>query len=530
MNLRHRHLVLALAVGALLGVAATRVVRVLRRGRGGRKWGRRCAFKKDNSSAFDDLAATPTLPAVDLPPGLAQLQFGSDEARALFRLDAATANRPAVAAGAADDDLLRRRGTPLTLLNHGSYGAVPRAVLRYFADLVRRVEAGPDVWFRLHSWPLTRAALQPVAELLHCNADDLVFCNNATSAVNAVLQSLDNLQANDVLLATDATYNACKLAMRHVASLRGAQYAEVVLPFPLHSDEQVLELFRAEIERLHAEGKRIRFMLVDTITSPTAVVLPWLQLAQLARAHDIRCMVDGAHGIGQLPIDLSGGDVDFFTSNLHKWCWGVKGSAVLYAHPSVQSSLRPLVTSHHHGDSFARAFWMQATREDTAYIASAVAGTSFAHALGGIERVVEYSKGLLKRNAEYVLRRFAEEAAALAEGPPNAAAWRAAAAAATAAPFICPPSMRAPNMLLLRLPFPVPSEVSKRAPLAERIGIQLLQRYGVVAPVIYENHTAALWIRFSAQIYNRDEDYAHAVACLLHWAKQADSQAALNGE
>ena len=62
---------------------------------------------------------------------------------------------------------------------------------------------------------------------------------------------------------------------------------------------------------------RIRFALIDHITSPTAVVLPVARLAAACRARGVLCMVDGAHAPGQLDLDLSAmPDVDWYVGNL----------------------------------------------------------------------------------------------------------------------------------------------------------------------------------------------------------------------
>ena len=91
----------------------------------------------------------------DLPPStldvasLSRLELGSDSVRALFFLAFRSATLPIGG----------------TFANHGSYGAVPRPVMRYFQDMLQRVEANPDLWFRMHSWIMTRKAILPFVSL-----------------------------------------------------------------------------------------------------------------------------------------------------------------------------------------------------------------------------------------------------------------------------------------------------------------------------------------------------------------------------
>ena len=57
-------------------------------------------------------------------------------------------------------------------------------------------------------------------------------------------------------------------------------------------------------------------------------------------------MVDGAHAVGSLDLDVPSLQVDFYTANLHKWLCTPKGTAFLWVAPQHQAGLRPLVLSH----------------------------------------------------------------------------------------------------------------------------------------------------------------------------------------
>ena len=467
------------------------------------------------------------------------MELGSDELRSLFFLDTRSS------ADSADCSVLSplSSGAGSTFCNHGSYGAVPRCVMRYFQRMLERVESHPDLWFRAHSYSMTREALRPFAALMHTQPENLVFTNNATTAVNAVLNSLD-LSKGDVILTPDCTYNACKIAMRHRAQITGATYVEFALPLPVANARAVLEAFNAQVDAVESRGDRVKFVLVDAITSPSAIVMPWRAICTLMRARDIRCMVDGAHAIGQIPIDLSPlpaseefaallassassassvssssassassasaadplDEVDFFTTNLHKWLWAPKGCAVLYCRPGLQSTLRPLVTSHSHSEGFQRAFWMQGTREDSAYIA-ATQGVRFREALGA-DRCAAYVHALAQSAEDLI----------------NARLWGADAAPADQPRALCSHKMRCPNMRLVRLPWAVPADESARGPRADRAGMDLITRYSLVAPIIYEKHTAAFWVRFSVTIYNDQRDYQRLAEALVHYAEQPENK------
>jgi isopenicillin-N epimerase len=466
---------------AVFAMLATKLVRRHRkhqegggRGRWLEKWR---ALKSDAAEEFAyDLSSSSPVPSLINSRELASIELGSTAARALFYHD------PSV-----------------TLLNHGSYGAVPRVVMRYFERVLQRVEAYPDLWFREHSWLMVRDAIRPFAQFLKCDPESLVFVNNATSGVNAVLSSIP-LEKGEVVLTADCTYRACKLAMKREAARRGAEYVEVPLPLPLASEEEVVTAHIKMLDSLKAQGKKVRFLLVDAITSPTAIVLPYERLARLARERGILCMVDAAHAIGCIEVDLGRFEFDYFTTNLHKWLFSIKGTALLFASKALRASLHPLVTSHNTlEEDWTKRFWMQATRDDGGYLA-AVEGLRFAQAVGR-ERSREYTQGLLDYGTEQLQQLYSKTFSASQD-------------------LICPPSMRAPTMRLVRLPWSAPEGGAECTLIAERLMLHWMATYRVVLPVIYEGHSRAYWVRMSAQIYNRKEDYDRMREMLEKYEKQ----------
>ena len=116
----------------------------------------------------------------------------------------------------------------ITFLNHGSFGACPREVLRHQADLRAEMEAEPVRFLSRELDDRLDAARAPLAAFVGADPDDLAFVTNATSGVNAVLRSL-TFAAGDELLTTDHAYNACKNALAFVASARPRV---VIAPIP----------------------------------------------------------------------------------------------------------------------------------------------------------------------------------------------------------------------------------------------------------------------------------------------------------
>ena len=226
-----------------------------------------------------------------------------------------------------------------TFLNHGSYGACPRAVLARQAELRERLEAQPVRFLARELEGLLDEARLPLARFLGARPRDLVPVRNATTAVSSVLGSLA-LAPGDEVLVTSHGYHACENAVRAVCARAGAALVVAEVPLPIGDPEEVLEAVLARI------SPRTRLALVDAVTSPTALVFPLEALVGRLEARGVPVLVDGAHAPGMVPLDLEALQASYFTGNLHKWVCAPKGAAFLHVRADRQERVHPAVTSH----------------------------------------------------------------------------------------------------------------------------------------------------------------------------------------
>lgn len=350
-------------------------------------------------------------------------------------------------------------------VNHGSFGATPRVVLAAQQDWRRRMEAQPTRFMHEDLPAGLDHAAQRLATFLNANAQNIAFLDNATGGCNAVLRSL-RLAPGDEALVLSHTYGAVRNTVRYVTERAGARVTEARLPFPQPDQTAIVTAIAAALT------DRTRIAVIDHITSGSALLLPLAAIIETCHAANVPVLVDGAHGPGQVTIDLQALQPDWYVGNCHKWLCAPKGSAFLFAAPHRQEDLHPLTISHGFAQGFRAEFDWTGTRDWSACLALPTA-LDFHARLGGASLRAR-DAALATDGVRLLADRLGTETGA---GPAFTA-----------------------SMGVVRIPTPAPATPEW----AQRLRAKLLE-HRTDAPV--HALDGAIWLRISAFAYNELTDF-----------------------
>jgi isopenicillin-N epimerase len=372
-------------------------------------------------------------------------------------------------------------------LNHGSFGACPKAVLAAQAEFRRQMEAEPvEFLWRRYEEPLDRAR-NALAKFVGARAKDLVFVPNATTAVNAVVRSLE-LRPGDELLTTAHDYNACRNVL--VEAARRAQGKMVVadVPFPVRKPEEIVEAI------MRAVTRRTRLAMIDHVSSHTALIFPIERIIRELEARGVETLVDGAHAPGMVPLNITRLRAAYYTGNLHKWVCAPKGAAFLWVREDKQGGLQPAVISH--GNNQLRPGYTRfQDRFDWAGTVDPSAKFSVADAIEWMGKFLPGGwREVRQRNHEMAVKARKILCERLGTEP------------------MCPENMLG-SMATVRLPERFQGRALKGR--FEEEQVRLYREYGIEAPFLRIGTPTARCIRVSAQLYNAIAEYEYLAEALV---------------
>ncbi|EDQ86996.1 uncharacterized protein MONBRDRAFT_10380 [Monosiga brevicollis MX1] len=337
-----------------------------------------------------------------------------------------------------------------------------------------------------------------LAEYIKANQSQVVFTENASAAINAVLRSLAH-SVNDTFLVLSCAYAMVSNTLTWLASQKRASVLVVEVEFPLASEDDVVTLVEQALIKHRAShpNATVRLALFSHIVSIPPLRFPIAKLAAASKAHGVQqVMVDGAHALGQIELDmgkLAASGVDYYAGNGHKWLYSPKGTAFLWVREGLEADVTPtVVSSEWAAHDYARDFLYTGTRDYTAFT-SIKAAFDFRSAIGGDVAIRTYMRQVAQEAGHYLSKLWGTRLA----GPLNLT----------------------DAMVAVELPEAI-------WPLASTLMTDIAQDYNIQI-VAFQMPTSLpktsdrpWWMRLSAQVYVELDDMKRVGEIILNLAQQ----------
>ena len=219
----------------------------------------------------------------------------------------------------------------VTFMNNGTMGINPLPVQRAVADRISYISR------RGSYGGLEMMAQKKIAEYIGAEQQEIALTHNVSEGINFAAWALPMEPGDEVILTNH----------EHVGN---------ALPWLNRKEIDGIKLVVAEIQ---PDSKSMLDEIIGRVTSKTKViavphilcttgqVLPVKEICAYARSKGIYTFIDGAHGIGMLPLDMHDLDCDMYISCGHKWLLAPSGTGIIYVREASIEDLTPRFVGGH---------------------------------------------------------------------------------------------------------------------------------------------------------------------------------------
>lgn len=175
-----------------------------------------------------------------------------------------------------------------------------------------------------------------VASLIKCQPDEIILTNNTTDGIRGALSSVDfspkGSDKADRILVTNCEHDTVLYSIRQLENKFNIECEEINL-----FDDYSYSGIANEIVSKSRDGKT-RVVILSHVTYNTGQLLDIHHIIEAVRRslgdRTPFFLVDGAQAVGNIPVNISELDCDFYAADAHKWLMGQKGSGFLYVRAS----------------------------------------------------------------------------------------------------------------------------------------------------------------------------------------------------
>jgi L-cysteine/cystine lyase len=220
-------------------------------------------------------------------------------------------------------------------LNTGSAGPLltvaAESMRAAIATELAEGRAGEAAW--IESFARRGRLREAMGTLVGAKGSEIALTHHTTEGVNIALWGL-GWKPGDRLLTSSLEHPAVYAPLAALARVAGVEV--VTVDVGDGARDQVLAGFAAELD------ERVRCVVVSHVAWSTGAVMPIAELAGMAHGVGAAILVDGAQAVGNVPVDVAGADVDFYSFNGYKWLCGPEGTGGLVVRERWLDRLAPV--------------------------------------------------------------------------------------------------------------------------------------------------------------------------------------------
>src|SRR3984893_16071395 len=234
-------------------------------------------------------------------------------------------------------------------LNNGGVSPSPRIVTEALVRYIWQQEDATayTMWQLLE--PQSETIRTGLAEMFGCDREEIAITRNASESLENLLDGMD-FKPGDEILTTTQDYPRMLTTLRQREKRENLKLKLIQIPIPPKNLNEITAAFEKGIT------DRTRLILMSHQINITGQITPVKAVCDVARAHGIETIVDGAHSFAQFYFKQSELGCAYFGTSLHKWLYAPKGTGMPYVRRDKIDKLWPLMAAESKQASDIRKF------------------------------------------------------------------------------------------------------------------------------------------------------------------------------
>ena len=221
-------------------------------------------------------------------------------------------------------------------LENGYYNIAPLPTMKKFIAHVNEVNYQGSHYMRTVQWENKEKVAARLAGWLNCGNDELIITRNATESLDMIISGFPWKEGEEAIFA-EQDYGAMIDQFEMVSKRYGIVNKIVSVPNQPVDDDEILALYESQIT------SRTRLIMICHMINITGHILPVRKICDMAHSHGVEVLVDGAHCVGHIEVDIASLNCDYYASSLHKWLSTPLGAGMLYVSKDKISQIWPLL-------------------------------------------------------------------------------------------------------------------------------------------------------------------------------------------
>jgi cysteine desulfurase / selenocysteine lyase len=232
---------------------------------------------------------------------------------------------------------LKVNGRPLVFLDNAASSQMPQPVIDRWVKYQSSQHA--NIHRAVHYLSETATAEYEIARrklqtFINAREErEVIYTSGTTEGINLVAHAWGRkfLNAGDEIILTTLEHHSNIVPWQMVAQEKGAKIRVVPI-------NDCGELLIDEYQKLF--NANTRFVGATHVSNALGTITPVRELIDIAHAHGVPILIDGAQAAPHLKVDMQALDCDFYVFSGHKLC-GPTGIGVLYGKAALLEQMNP---------------------------------------------------------------------------------------------------------------------------------------------------------------------------------------------